>query len=524
MNEISSANTKTMSKIWEILKKALTDSFGVKLYFVIITGLAEVPYLSQYFVGTIKYGLIWALLVLVVDFFTERRFFKTKNILLFVLMLLSYIVTIILNYSVALTSNVLNYCYMILIFLVFYPQPKGADKKTIARKQMYILNYVLVVMITAMSIVGLIMFVMQFRELIEFNGLRFKVGFIDGRLTGIYRNAIYPTAAIGIIAAVMQLVMRKLKGSKSKWITALLCLSIVINYWHVALSDSRGIIIGLAVFLFAFALLALLQKLKEKQKLNTTARTILSLALAAVLTVAFYYSTILTRKYSAYIPALVNTTQTAQTAESAQAAQSSQTDVPSQTAQTPQPPALTPIDMERYAAPDTYGVFTGRTLYWKYALDEVPKNPLFGTGPFYHSTLDTKIEGLFEKFSHFHNVFVHTLVALGIVGLLPFVLILALSLWLIIRFLIKSKNSKEYLMIAALLSFLAFLLTINLSDTTILLIIKQSGFIFWIYLGYTMVFADSGKPFIFNKPFIALDNKLSERARTHKSKTNEADE
>ncbi len=479
----SIAEIKTISKIWTMLKKAAGSSFGVKLYFVVITGLAEVPYLSYYFVSAIKYGLIWAMYILVVDFFTERRFMKSKNIALFVFMLLSYFVTIVLNYKVALGPNLLNYCYMVLIFFVLYPSSSTILEKDHAKRQMRILGYVLVITITAMSIVGLAMFFAQFMSTAEYNGVIHPVGFAEGRLTGIYRNAIYPTAAIGVIVAVMQMVLLKLADSKQKWRTALLSVSIVINLWHVVLSDARGNAVGLMAFLALFSLLVLLKKLREKPKVKAAFRVIISLAIAVALSAGLYYGISLARTASAYIPSLVSDEESGK-------------DIIEQ------------IEMERPDAPDAYGVLTGRTLYWEFAMQEVPKNPLFGTGPFYHSTQDTKVEGLQEKFSHFHNVYIQSLVALGLVGFIPFVLIIALSLWLIIRLLIKNKNEKEYTLFAALFGLLAFLLTINLNDTTILLIIKQSGFVFWIYLGYAMTFADDRKPCVLNKPFIALDNKL----------------
>ena len=63
----------------------------------------------------------------------------------------------------------------------------------------------------------------------------------------------------------------------------------------------------------------------------------------------------------------------------------------------------------------------------------------------------------------------------------------------------------------AIAGLMAFLVLINVVDTTLLFMIKHSGFVFWIYLGYGVRLWQDREPSKVDRPLRTLDAWLGNR-------------
>lgn len=77
---------------------------------------------------------------------------------------------------------------------------------------------------------------------------------------------------------------------------------------------------------------------------------------------------------------------------------------------------------------------TGRTFIWDYAFKTISENPMFGIGYFaYWNSPETTAASIWvitsQRLDSFHNIYMDIIVAIGIVGLVPFVISLILVLW-----------------------------------------------------------------------------------------------
>ena len=471
------------------LKKVFLNPFYLKIYFIVITLLAEIPLISYIFVPIIKFGLIWALAILIYDLIFERRSLKAKNIGLMILFIIVYTVTIILNYETALKSTLLDYFYVIALFLVLYPvqkSPQIGDESKI--KEIEILNYIIICMVTIMALVGLSMFAFQYKSTVFYNEI-YQVGFVSNRLTGIFRIPTYQTCAIALICAICQLAILKSKQTgKARTITVLLIISIVINYLHISLAFARGIIIGLSVFIVVVLFFVFRDKLKMKSKvLKICTAGVIALMISAV----FFCSFLLTRAAGLSIQKTLASEET----ETTNVGTENMEDI---------------FSFDRDDIPDNYGAFTGRTNIWEVAIKDFSKNPLFGVGPYYYGSNDTIVESIGERLGSFQNVYVQALSANGALGFTALMMIFVLSVVLILKYLIKSSNlAKNYNLYTVMFGLLAFILTVNIIETSILYLQKNSGFVFWIYLGYLIAFVRDDRVSLFDKPVAALDNRIT---------------
>jgi O-antigen ligase len=111
--------------------------------------------------------------------------------------------------------------------------------------------------------------------------------------------------------------------------------------------------------------------------------------------------------------------------------------------------------------------FTGRTDIWAFALEFIAKRPILGYGYAYFWSGWTSPGAVFWRSVpkpeiHSHNGYLEVVLALGLVGLLPFIVALARSLYLCGQFLFNGANAARFYLWD--FTYLIFYVTINLDE------------------------------------------------------------
>ena len=477
------------------IARFITDPFFAKILFVVFPFFAEIPLLFQIFNPLLKFVLLWAAVILIKDLVTKRTFLDMRYFSLALLFLVSYAITIIVNYKISLSMNLISYLYMGASFFVLFPVSK--EKSTEDRiKEISCLNYILSGLTLIAAVIGIVMFLLQFGKYILVNETSFPVGFItnSNRLAGIYRNQIYPTPAIGMLCAIIQLVINRKKTFRYKPLHNVFLISTVFfNFWHICLANPRGVFISLMITGAGAAFFIVNNHLWKKNDENSfrkkAQRIFLALLCAGIAGCSVYGAIIATRKVSSYLPHLFV----------------SQADPGIDT----EDPGI--VDLERHDGTDAHGTLTGRQYLWSFAIQEFLEHPLFGNSSYAFS--DQKlIPGSNETFQHFHNIIFHMLCAAGLCGFVPFIAILLLAVYHALRFFLIHKNHDYYMEYFTIALLLLMLFIVNMGDTTILFLTKQSGFVFWIYLGYLISFTSPKKPFFLDRPLLWVQKKISQKA------------
>ena len=470
--------------------KILFDSFWCKLFFVILPFFSELPLLMPYMVPLMKIGLVWAALCIVYDLFTERIILKTKYMGLIVLFIIGMFFSVILNYDNSMSKmNIIEFFYTCAVLIVLFPAKSLKNENAI--KEITIINYTLAILTFIVAVISLVTFVMQYKFSITFNDYTYNMGCYQRRLVGLYKNAIYPTAALGIWCSVSQLIIntkRNIKKSSSIISTIFFTVCIIVGWIFVVLQNSKGIFIGCLGALLVLAFFAV-QSLDTKRyfKDKKILKYISAVALIAVCACICITSIYAIRNIASWgVIKIARSTNHLESIENIVIENDKEE-----------------LNFDRDVSSE-YGFATGRIYIWQNGLKLFLEKPIFGYGPY---SLSDKIEvysDSAEKVSHFHNVFIHTLVSVGAFGFIIFVLLFFLIALQVLRYLFK-KNNKHFIEALSPLGIIIFLFIINLADTTILFQTKHSGFIFFIYLGYLVATTNDDKTLFCDKPIRTVD-------------------
>lgn len=460
----------------------ISNNILCKLFFIVIPLLNEIPVLTPVFNPFMKVGILIGLLFIFTDLFRGRTILKTAGIVPAALLVIFVLIGSLLHFqSEQFKMNLIELCYIAISFFVLYPVSNSLNREKLFG-EITLINCVFVGLVTAASVISLILFFLKVNASYIFNNYEYHLGVFNGRLVGIFRNSIYPTATIAMFCAVIQyLVNRKIWNIKKRRWSVLLVISIVINFEAFALQNSKGLLFGcVGAAFFAAFMVAYKCKAKIVAHLKIGYRIVVSAVSASALAGLFYIMFAFFRKCSYWLLLLIENLKNVLLHNGEQSDAITQ-DIKS--------------FMER-AVGDNYGALTGRPYVWKEGIERALEQPLFGYGP---CTLANEIhpfEGSTEQLSHFHNIFVHTLVSGGVLGLCSFIVFLCCCIFRIVKSLFRPKNPENYyLPFLAICALLVFIFIINMADTTILFMTKQSGFLFFIYLGYAMRLTGETKPF-----------------------------
>lgn len=486
------------------------DPFFVQVYFLLFSFLSELPLIMAYVQLWKKIGLVWAAAAIVWDVLTTRRILKTRFALPVAGLLAAYGVTVgivVWTYPAAAYETVLNWVCSFVTLWVLYPPVTGDTKEGLRRLSG--INWLLIALTTVTAAVGIGMFLTGYGEYFysDITKYNYPQGFVDGRLTGVYRNAIYPTPFIGLAVAALEWV--RLNGKK--WGAKIaLAFTMLLNFVHIVLSNSRSLTLATALFWALVTVFALRGRLSG----GTAKRWSIGVTAAVVLAAAVMLLTPYIRQGCAHLPQHF----TPAVSDTAPTTPAPDTDVPSgEGEETPPPskptpdtaakPNQGPVNMDREHG---NGALTGRPVIWKQGVKAFLERPVFGHGPFALKDDIRLSETSGEKLSHFHNVFLQSFVSVGVVGSVFFLLLIFGAAFVLLRWLFRNRTHAQYTLLSVLASFLATMVFINMADTTLFFLSKNSEFVFWTYLGFAVMLTGDA-PYRLDKPMRALDRLFSRK-------------
>lgn len=458
------------------LKKVLSNNFYCKLFFLILPFLNEIPLLMPYLNPVMKFGLVLAVVYLLSDLVTFRQTLRMHYIVPVVFFLLAGLISCVLNLkSEQASMNIISFFYNACTLLVLFPVSSWKTPDEI-HKEFATVNLVLLLMISVSAAISLIMFFGKIQIKVFYSNYEYCMGYHSGRLVGLLRNAIYPTFAIGIFCGLIQLALNRRKGNSHWLMKTLLGTSILINLVALVLQQSKGLSIGMycAVFFIGLCIVYRARRLPGRiLNLRGGARLALGVPSGAVATGVFYGFEKLIFFFSGKLVALITFLTTKPNADGTK-------------------PSIDQVIDEvgdyigRDEISDKYGAMTGRPYVWGKGLSWFMEKPLFGHGSHTLANYVHPYEGSKEQLTHFHNIFIQTLVSYGIVGFAGFVLLVVLVVTKLLKKLFCEQDNENLSVLIMASALIVFLFVTNMADTTILYMFKHSGYVFFIYLGYIL--------------------------------------
>lgn len=458
--------------------KKIGDTIFNVFYYKVALMFFLIPTLLVYCVSY-NYKLLfvmlgWGAVICAYDFIIRRRFVHARGMLWLIAFMVCFALSVVLNFRTGFNLNVTNWAYTAIALLVLYPDSFDKTKER-NLKELSIINNLFLGMTTVFSTVSLGMYVVLYHEALEFGDQKYVVGWSHNRLFGIYANTGYMITAIALAIAVIQVALYRSWGKKMKPLyKAFLIITSVLNFFSMCLENAKGAFISLAAFV-AFATFFYCGRVLVKKGWGVVKANLASVVAAGLAAVVLIGAIYITRPVLSYVPGIYkNLTETV----------------------TPDNPdeekddGMEQVEIDR-DIPESYGFFTGRTIIWKFGLQEFLEKPIFGHGP--NSHRDVFIVDNYLR--HFHNVIVQTLVSVGTVGsVFIFGFFIVVFLFILKHLFKQQKEGSPYYAVAvALFALLGMLLVNSMAEVTILFITRFAMFMFWMYLGYIQSFFDDNK-------------------------------
>ncbi|MBA4347419.1 MAG: hypothetical protein C0413_01000 [Clostridiales bacterium] len=406
-------------------------------------------------------------------YFNQRitRYFEIKLLLAFFVW---GCVTVVLNYGRAqLVNSYLWFASISTVIFLGFTLPYAFEKEG-ARRVLLLLAAVTFFAAVLLCVASLI--AVFAKEVAAKAPSIFEDIFIgQGRLSiDDHPNRSAPSPALGVVLAGVLLA-----GVKKGWQRILIVLGAVICFVTLALTGSRTAILG-AGFAVAFeAALTLRQVLRGK--IHSVLRVCISLFVAVVITVGFYFASALTQQGCNTLLVRMEAVQTMpqQTQIPVEPAADSMPAVESAADVTAPSPAEDLVITRDFSDADS---FNGRTDIWRGIWNGLLQNPkifLIGTGPTMANNAMLPYFPSINPVGPFHNSFLDVLVALGIPGLFLLLVFLAMTALAAIR-LSLGRASDQPLMVKLLPAVMILVLAEGMMEDNMFL--STSLNILWVWL------------------------------------------
>lgn len=463
-------------QILQKMKQFLLDERNVKIYFITVSFIFEIPFLMPYVVSIQKIGVLWAFIILLADCLSNRKFLKSKFSLLTTMFCISYFITIILNMSSdQFKANLIDWLFTCAIFFVLF----GLNKDGNHMEDMKLINRLLLIMTTLSCLFGLLMLITNTNINFSYAGVTYQMGFYANRMVGVFRNAIYPTAVIGVFCAILDYY---LTDNKKIYYKIFLFSSIFINYAFFILQNSKGLYIGF-IFSLTFAILLIGMKKAYLKKMLINFFIVISLFFISIPATRTIFATANSIYQNInYISKNTDNSKSSAENKKVPTEKKSEENIQNESTQNKKAQQQNEIQFER-EKPEYYDFMSGRTQIWETGINLFLKKPLMGYGPY---TVISQISAYNEKgLSHFHNIIIESLVSVGLIGTVSLFALLLLIAYYYLKLYFSNfeEYSKNHIMLC-IMCLLLFIFIINMSDTTILFQTKMSSYVFWIYLGF----------------------------------------
>lgn len=468
-------------QISEKVKNSIVFYYKIVLFIFLIPTLL-VPCVS--FCYKLMFVMLGAgAILLVYDLFTKRKFLKARGMFWLICFMIVFAVSVVLNYKTGLNLNAASWGYTAIALLLLYPDSVDKTKER-SLFELSVLNNIFIAMTTVLSTISMGMFICLYNKEVFFGDQKYAVGWSQNRLFGLYSNTGYMITALAIAIAVLQVAITKARGKKITFLYGFFIIyTSVFNFMSMCMENAKGAFISLFAFVFFFVMFSVAKKIYEKKKLSTVKASFVG-AFSAVLAVALLFGAItVSRKGLSYLPSIYHSLGGEYYVDG--------NDVtPDPVPEENEGNKITGVEIDRNIS-ESYGFFTGRTVIWKFGLEQFKEKPIFGYGPQSHR--DHYIVDNYLR--HFHNLIIQIIVSVGAVGSVFIFAFFAIMVIYLLKniFIHIGKKDKYYYVFASLLALLAMFAVNSMAEVTILFITRFSMFIFWMYLGYVQVFADDDK-------------------------------
>ncbi|MDE5994929.1 MAG: O-antigen ligase family protein [Oscillospiraceae bacterium] len=468
-------------KISEKAKNSIVFYYKTALLFFLIPTLL-VPCVSY------CYKLMFVMLgagavLLLYDLFTKRKFLKARGMFWLICFMLVFAVSVVLNYKTGLNLNAASWGYTAIALLLLYPDSLDKAKER-SLFELSVLNNIFIAMTSVLSTISIGMFFCLYHKEVVFGDQKYAMGWSQNRLFGLYSNTGYMITALALAITVLQIVIIKARGKKiSVPYGIFIVYTSLFNFMSMCMENAKGAFISLFAFVFIAVMFSVAKRIYEKKNLSTV-KSVASGVLAAVISVAVLFGAItVSRKGFSYFPSIYRSL-------GGEFYHENNPEVPDVLPEENEDEKIVGVEIDRNIS-ESYGFFTGRTVIWKFGLEQFKEKPIFGYGPQSHR--DHFIVDNYLR--HFHNLIIQIMVSVGAVGSVFIFAFFAMIVVFLLKNLILhiKKDDKYYYVFVMLLAVLGMLAVNSMAEVTILFITRFSMFIFWMYLGYIQVFADDDK-------------------------------
>ncbi len=478
----------------ERLLKICDVLFGYELFrtvALVMVMLRSCALLNPIIGPFVKLTVVWAVLILAKDLFTEQLLFKNRFRLVLYLFMISYGVTTLLNRSEHFARNIAILGYLAVSMLVLYAYN---PKKPAGRVKTELLRFSHVFLFVAFfgQFLSLLGFFLNINFSYQMDGYPYYFGIVEGRLWGFFSNP--NSGSLYALLCLMLTVLCKLiqKSAAPKFLRVFYWVNLVVQALVFFLCNSRANLLVACFFIALYILMSRLPDLIESwpdkkarlEKLRGTAVLCIMLPLA-LLGADAYAGKILP---SFVIQNSAISDQLTEGLDSYVGGVSSIASV---------------ADSEDLERSDYGSKLGGRYFLWQAGTEIVKHSPLFGVGN--ENVVDHAYRYAARYFTNYganvylpgiegagmHNLLFQLAAASGLVGLGIFVVFLFMLLIRMARYYIwMVKNNRINQVAVACGCILVSILLRTMLDSGIVYGLLEQGVVFWSLAGVFVYFSD----------------------------------
>ena len=392
-----------------------------------------------------------------------KKYLSVRNWWIFLLFLVSYIITSLVNIRFGIFESAQYLIWLVFQFGLLYALDINRDFESI-QKEFDLIAMVFIIYSSIVNLIGLFMLYKNFAIYHKSaDGVVHLVGFIWGRLWGLHEDPNH--GAVSAVVAVLFALYFIAKSKKLGWKIGL-GITILLQAFYIAFSDSRTGVVVLAVGILIYAFLNSYNSERYNKKI--------AVAIVSGLTcmiIAFGVVNLMKDGYNSFIAGTVNNNV------------NNHVENPAENETKPQ------IGREEDLEQD---VSNRRFDIWGSGFEIFKKNPIVGIGyrnilPYALSEMpDTYIvNNDYANFDSFHNMFVDILAGQGIVGLIIFVVMFVLTmkdLWKSLPYIPK----QYYEWMITLFTVFCVLGVTGVFISVIFFVNCPNTYLFWLCFGYMM--------------------------------------
>ena len=422
---------------------------------------------------------VYALIVLLYQFWRNPTRLKGSKNLLLMLFMLSYAVTIVLNSKYHFTSNMFLWLFAFASAFLYFPIDRATAPDKVKKKLLgYSIIYTGIVFIYNLISIGMLLCSYGVNYyLYNYQGvrMRYRIGFINKRLWGVYTSPNVGAMAcwISIVFSILILYFAFKHGYKRRKLVAVLCgLSIVAAMIYISFSDSRGQMLNAKLLLLVLPIIFFRNLQSFFQNRFRHYRTGVHIVVCVLLSVAMMtlFTPVIYGIRSAVAPAVyyLNLDQYGQEAGSGKS-------------------FVEIIGIGRGVDEELGGDNTnGRITIWIDALKAWTRKPIFGLSKenVYREVIQFNPNAHTGLVSHCHNAYIDVLVDTGLIGFILFAAFVLLCGLPILKYVFVKKRGPDDIIIKLLITIFAMLLISGFYETFILFNLQVFTLVLFSVLGF----------------------------------------